>query len=92
VPLDAAIPAGPWDAHLSLRSGLSERAVRARITFPSAAGVSAAPVRAVPDRRRQILIPITGGMSSAVALWLILLLLLKRRRGDSREAPARGRA
>jgi hypothetical protein len=44
VPIDAAITDGPWDAQLSLRSGLLVRRVRAGLTFPSVPGTAAAPV------------------------------------------------
>jgi hypothetical protein len=45
IPLDQQVPAGPWDARLTLRSGLVEHTARATITFPasgSAAAVSTA--------------------------------------------------
>ncbi len=44
VGLDPAIPRGPWDAHLVLRSGTTQRDATARITFPAASATSAAPV------------------------------------------------
>jgi hypothetical protein len=44
VPIDAAITNGPWDAQLTLRSGLLVRRVRAGLTFPSVPGTTAAPV------------------------------------------------
>jgi hypothetical protein len=34
IKLDARLPAGPWDARLTLASGLVERTVRAELTFP----------------------------------------------------------
>ncbi len=39
-PLDKQLPAGPWDATVTLRSGLVERSASATITFP-ASGISA---------------------------------------------------
>ena len=33
--LDTRLPAGPWDAHVTLHSGLLERSARARLTFPT---------------------------------------------------------
>src|SRR6185436_940317 len=36
IALDKALPAGPWDAQITLRSGLVERTTRATITFPKA--------------------------------------------------------
>jgi hypothetical protein len=34
IALDKRLPAGPWDARVTLRSGLLERKARATITFP----------------------------------------------------------
>ena len=44
VTLDRAIPAGPWDARIVLRSGLTEREATARVTFPAEGASSAEPV------------------------------------------------
>ena len=41
IALDKQLPAGPWGAHIALRSGLVERSAQATITFPDA-GTSAA--------------------------------------------------
>jgi hypothetical protein len=35
VPLDRRLPAGPWNARVTLRSGLLERTKRATVTFPA---------------------------------------------------------
>jgi len=40
VPLRRGLPAGPWDAQLTMRSGALEQKAAARITFPSAPGTS----------------------------------------------------
>lgn len=44
VTLDRAIPLGPWDARIVLRSGTTEREATARITFPEGAGSSSGEV------------------------------------------------
>ena len=36
IALDKDLPAGPWDARITLKSGLLERSARATITFPKA--------------------------------------------------------
>jgi hypothetical protein len=82
--LDRSVPAGPWTADMTLRSGLIERSAHARITFPARAGTSERPVRAVPDHARAVLIPITATLASLVGLWLLLLLLAKRRRENEK--------
>jgi hypothetical protein len=63
--LDTQLPAGPWDAQITLRSGLLERTGRATITFPQS-GV-APPVSATSLRPRWLYPTIAG---------LVVLLLL----------------
>jgi hypothetical protein len=46
--LDKQVPAGPWDARITLHSGLLSRSARATIAFPAVG--SADPVRATPAR------------------------------------------
>jgi hypothetical protein len=48
IALDKQLPAGPWDARITLRSGLLERSARATLTFPDA-GTSPA-VNTTPTR------------------------------------------
>jgi hypothetical protein len=43
IALDKRLPAGPWDAQVTLRSGLLDRSRRATITFPGAAASSSGP-------------------------------------------------
>lgn len=48
ITLDKRLPAGPWDAQITLHSGLLERSARATLTFPDAGrspAVSATPAR-----------------------------------------------
>ena len=48
VVLDKQLPAGPWDAQITMRSGLVERVARATVTFPangSGPAVKVGPVR-----------------------------------------------
>lgn len=82
IPLDEQIPAGPWEATITLHSGLLERSAQSALTFPSAG--SAAPVPATPNRDR-LFVPITVG------LLLVLLstgLLWNRSRGRRATEPA----
>lgn len=80
--LDEQIPAGPWRARLTLRSGRIEREAEATISFPRERGASAAPVevRAVTGTTR-------GRVGLAVAAGLLALVVpavafrLFRRRG-----------
>lgn len=84
VTLDRAIPAGPWDARIVLRSGLTEREATARVTFPVAAASSGEVVAthtadSGPDGASRVL-PAAAGVAAIVGLSLLLLLLLRRRR------------
>jgi len=64
IELDKAVPAGPWDAKLTLRSGLLERSAKASITFPGSG--SARPAPATP----------TGAQWPLICLASLVLLLL----------------
>jgi hypothetical protein len=44
VELDARVPDGPWDAQLTMRSGLLERSAKSSITFPRSDSASPQPV------------------------------------------------
>jgi hypothetical protein len=66
VTLDNALPSGPWDARIVLRSGTTEREVSARITFPDQAAGTSAPVE----------ISSSSGSGPIVAGGIVLLVLL----------------
>jgi hypothetical protein len=77
IALDEKLPAGPWDARITLRSGLVERTARAIITFPaSGASLSVITSSVQPARLYAI-------AASLIILLLVgiatLLVLLKRR-------------
>ena len=63
--LDKQIPAGPWNARITLQSGLLERSARATITFPATG--AAPPVNTTSAR--------PGWLGLAVAGLIVLLLL-----------------
>lgn len=91
VSLDGALPAGPWQARMVLRSGRLEKAVEATITFPEA-GV-APPVEAAPVPLAQdpnVVIPVAVGLLVLAALMLLWLLLRRRRRNDDDDEPDAG--
>jgi hypothetical protein len=80
--LDRDLPAGPWTARLTLRSGELERAAEAVITFPDTSGSAASPVQAknLPvSKDPKILVPVATGLIGLAAL---LLLLWRRRTRD----------
>jgi diguanylate cyclase (GGDEF)-like protein len=76
--LDPRLPAGPWDAEITLGSGLLERRSTATITFPDIG--AAAPVRTVPARPGW-LFPAVG---AALLLLVIAVLVVVLRRHRSR--------
>jgi hypothetical protein len=89
VRLAKAIPAGPWTARITVVSGLLTRVASATITFPSAAGTAAPPVRAhtVPlTKNRSVLIPVAGGLIGLVAIGLLLVARRRRRRDEESAA------
>ena len=84
VKLDPRIPRGPWDAVITLKSGVIQHSARATITFPGAAGTSARPVKANPlAGQRKILLPLAGVL---LALAVALLLVFRRRRREDEYA------
>jgi LPXTG-motif cell wall-anchored protein len=88
VALDKQTPAGPWLARMTLRSGYVEHAVTATLSFPTAAGTSAAPVRATPVsplHDRGVVVPLAIGLIIALLLALALLLWWRRRRRGTGE-------
>jgi hypothetical protein len=82
--LDKQLPAGPWDAQITLRSGLLERSSRATITFPAAGApplvAAAAPLVAPSSTRSGWLYPAIGGFIVLLLVFLALLVVLRRRR------------
>jgi hypothetical protein len=78
--LDAALPAGPWKAHLELKSGLLTESADATLTFPPAPGTSTAPITAEPA---SVLLWPAIGIGLAVLLLLAAYLVGKRRRKNT---------
>jgi hypothetical protein len=86
IELDEGIPAGPWDARITLRSGLLERSARATITFPAA---GAAPAVSTTSVRPAWLSLVAGGLVLLLLVGIAALLVqLPRRpaRLDDRDA------
>lgn len=80
--LDPRIPAGPWNAHLMLHSGLITRSAKAPMTFPATFGAQGEAIPAVPDRGRQILLPISGSLLFLLLIAFGIFFVLKRRRDE----------
>lgn len=82
--LDAQLPAGPWDAQVSLHSGLLERTARATITFPDS---GAAPPVSTTSIRPRWLYPAIAGLVVLLLLGTGAMLVELGRRGGRSEAP-----
>jgi hypothetical protein len=81
--LDEQVPAGPWDARISLRSGLIEHDARATITFPTR---GAAPAVTISSRPAW-LFPVVGGAVLLIVGLTIAFIASKRRRRRGASAP-----
>jgi hypothetical protein len=81
VSLDPRIPAGPWNAELTLISGLVERTARAQLTFPDS-GMSA-PVPAQESSTIWTFAPLMVAGVVLIGLLGVLMWLMRRRRLDA---------
>lgn len=77
ITLDDRLPAGPWDAEITLSSGLVERSAGATITFPDSEG-AAAPVEATPSLDDGMPYPALAGVGVALLGGAGLLVWLTR--------------
>jgi hypothetical protein len=89
VPLDRALPDGPWDAKVTLTSGITSATGTARLTFPKDIGSSASPVAIAPkgggpSLERGVLFALC-----ALPFAGLLLLVLRRRRTTHARASLR---
>jgi hypothetical protein len=84
--LDKQLPAGPWDAQVTLRSGLVERTAKGRLTFPNSGAAATVTTRSV----RPVWPLVTAGM--VALLFGVLGLLLARRRREQPGNVPRSRA
>jgi hypothetical protein len=79
--LDPQVPAGPWVAEITLRSGLLERTARATITFPDSGTASATMTRSAQPGW---LGPAIAGLAALLLGTAALLFVLLRRRSSAR--------
>lgn len=77
IPLDQELPDGPWEAAITLRSGLLERSAQAALTFPGAG--SATPVPVAPAETRWPFL-VLAGLLVLLVLALCLWAITRRRR------------
>jgi hypothetical protein len=79
VVLDRQLPNGPWDARITLTSGVTSATATGRIEFPSANGASAAPVTPAAPGKSGIS-PVLIVVLAVGAGGLIFFVLRRRRR------------
>lgn len=78
VALDKALPAGPWNATLTLKSGTLARSATAVITFPEQGAAEPVPAQLVDNGGPPW--PLIGaGVAGLAGLGALLLFVLKRR-------------
>jgi hypothetical protein len=84
VVLEPSLPIGPWDARISLTSGLTSATATAQLTFPTAHTPPTGPAMAAATARPHhsgMLTALIGGLTfGALALLLVLYLSLRRHR------------
>ena len=91
VPLDKALPDGPWLATLDLRSGLLERKVEGTLTFPDKPATEGPPVtpRELPlYEKRSVVVPVAATLIGVVGLALLVLgwgAFARRRRAQEEQ-------
>jgi hypothetical protein len=92
--LDPALPDGPWDARITLVSGLTSVTATARIAFPTARGASAAATvvagAGLPPHSRTRTGLVVAAVLGAVALISLLSLLVWRLQRSRRAGSGHG--
>jgi hypothetical protein len=78
VKLDRRIPAGPWDAVITLKSGEIAHSAHATITFPASGSGRAVKANSLGDKVK-ILLPLAGIL---LAILVAFVIALRRRRKD----------
>lgn len=78
--LDKALPAGPWDARITLRSGLVEHSVSSTITFPAAG--SSPPVKTTSTGSGWLK-PTVALLVPGVVVAVALMIFRRRRRAET---------
>jgi hypothetical protein len=82
VPLDRALPNGPWDAKITLESGRTSETVTGRLTFPTDAGASSGTSTVKTDAGLPLSLLLAVGVAVAAALVVLWFVIRRRRRRD----------
>ena len=88
IALDPRLPAGPWDARLTLASGLVERTVRAELTFPETGVAPSVLAQSTdPAWKKPALLAIVAVL--VACLTLLAVVVVRRRRNRHHETGPR---
>ena len=90
--LNKSLPAGPWNARISLQSDLIKRAATGTITFPVADGAVGKSVKAVPVKSKNTwLMPAAIALVALLLIGVLLFLWRRRKDKDDGDMPRTGR-
>ncbi|MDT5014660.1 MAG: hypothetical protein QOD39_820 [Mycobacterium sp.] len=93
VALDRRLPSGPWDARITLTSGVTSESGTARLTFPIDNGANAAPITVLRQDATQSAFPEAAiGIAVVILIVLIGSVTARRRRRRARALPLRADA
>jgi hypothetical protein len=81
--LDKELPNGPWQANLTLKSGILERSATAEITFPEEGSGPAVPVDSGNSGRT---VPLVAGTLGLLLLGVLSFVMIRRSKGRSLRA------
>jgi hypothetical protein len=84
VALDRGLPSGPWDARITLTSGMTSVSGTARLTFPTDSGASAAPTTVLRQDATQSPFRAIASAAAVILIVLILSVTVRRRRRRAR--------
>lgn len=77
--MDEQLPAGPWNALITLKSGMTERSGQASLTFPGSGAGTPVQTRA-PGSGLWQLLPIIGGLTVLLLVSAVTVGVRRRRR------------
>jgi hypothetical protein len=83
ITLDKALPNGPWDAKVVMRSGTITREVSASITFPGQPASASDAVKTRSSGKASSGVLIAGGAGVLVLMVVLVVLIRKRRRSHA---------
>jgi hypothetical protein len=88
ITLDKALPPGPWDAKVLLRSGTTTREIAGSVTFPAQAADAPDPVQTASGGGGSGAVVVGAiGLGVLVSIVVLVVLLGRRRRAEDEEAP-----